>query len=106
MAIQVKRETLAKNGAKIHDIKPSIKPLVKQEGNAVEMKVTDYELISATNSQHRATLASLSALGTQLTSALSALERPEGWAGNWDVHITKRDALGRISEVQFKPSKA
>ena len=106
MAIQIKRDQLEKSGARIHDIKPPLKPLVKQEGNAVVMKVTDYELIAATNEHRQATLASLSLLGTQLTSALSALKTPEGWTGNWDVHIKGRDALGRISEVQFKPSKA
>lgn len=41
----------------------------------------------------------------EFSAAIAQLRPNVGWTGNWNVTITKRDALGRISEVQFKPAK-
>ena len=107
MAIQVKRDQLERQGAAIHPGRVPFKAnLVKPEPppDALAIKISD--LMAASNVQSVEHLQAMKAIGYQISVALSSLKRPEGWTGNWDVHIKRRDALGRISEVQFKPSKA
>ena len=106
MAIQVKRDELQRRGARINLATPSFKPsAVSTEvpSDALAVKISD--LIESSNSRQLEHLQAMKAIAYQISVALSSIKRPEGWTGNWDVHITKRDALGRISEVQLRPSK-
>lgn len=132
MAIKVKRETLEKLGAKIHEMptnsfkvtaytseppKPDndgMKEIVaavveatKEQGAAMIGAANEQRkaIVEAINEQRFAILRGRVSENEQIVAALSSLKRPEGWNGNWNVHITKRDALGRISEVQFSPAK-
>ncbi len=104
MAIQLKKSAREKLGAKmvelpvtpfkvaLHTSQPPAPVDVDKIANAVTL---------ALDAQRQG----LGAVAYQFALALEKLKIPVGWQGNWDVHITKRDALGRISEVQFKPAK-
>jgi hypothetical protein len=108
MAIKIKRGELEKLGAKIHELPSKTLKVSLHTGQEPEpdnlVATAVSALVAATNEQRAAILLAVSA-NEQIAAALSTLKRPEGWNGNWDVHITKRDALGRISEVQFRPAK-
>ena len=41
----------------------------------------------------------------QIASIAASLKKEEVEYQNWNVNITKRDTLGRIAEVQFRPAK-
>lgn len=101
MAIKVNRSALEKNGAKIHEITPfkvAPQPVVAP---SVDVDRIANAITVALSTQRQG----LEAVAYQFALAIEKLRIPVGWQGNWNVSITKRDALGRISEVQFKPAK-
>lgn len=113
MAIQRNRGALEKLGAKIHDIKPPFKvslhssppPITPPMQAPYGTTITEDAIAAAGAASAKAVAYEMSVISHQFAKALSSLKPSPGWAGNWNVHITKRDALGRISEVQFRPAK-
>lgn len=107
MAIQIKKDQLERMGARIRSLSmPPVVSLHSSQPSTQDPLVAKAveALVAATSEQRSAILQAVSA-NERIASALAALKRPEGWNGNWNVSITKRDALGRISEVQFRPAK-
>jgi len=110
MAIQVKRETLAKNGARIHNIKLPT-PLPRPASTTTDTSLAEAiskiaAALANSQAEQRATIYQALVINEQQLAAIaSSLKKGEVEYQNWNVNITKRDALGRIAEVQFRPAK-
>ena len=64
------------------------------------------EALATSQAEQRATIYQVLVINEQQLAAIaSSLKKGEVEYQNWNVNITKRDALGRIAEVQFRPSK-
>lgn len=61
--------------------------------------------LATSQAEQRGTIMQALAISEQqIASIASALKTSEVEYQNWNVNITRRDALGRIAEVQFRPT--
>ena len=113
MAIQVKRDELLRRGARInlaHPVAPT--PLPRPASTTTDTSLAEAiskiaAALANSQAEQRATIYQALVINEQqITAIASSLKKGEVEYQNWNVNITKRDALGRIAEVQFRPTKA
>ena len=111
MPITMKRQELQamlENGtAKVKLPTPiPIRPVVPAPDTSVADVVAKMqEALSSVHGENLAIVMKTLALNEQIASIIAAMEGRQTEYQNWNVNITRRDSLGRIAEVQFRPAK-